>query len=222
VKSALVANQTLEPTQIAGFNQFFDDTNGTKAQRGGAGLDARVTNNLYAGLEASERDLEVPVFSEVSQVIRAKQKEQLYRGYLYWLPHANWAVRGEYRFEKFSRDPATAGGNPSRIETFSTPLSLNYFNSSGILANFTATYVRQALQRPGPSINNDVSGFVMLDAVLGYRIPNRRGIFSLEGRNLLNNEDSSFRNLNFQVSEQFYSQRFTPGRTFFLRLTLNF
>jgi tetratricopeptide (TPR) repeat protein len=31
VKRALIADQTIEPTQIAGFNQFFDDLNGTKA-----------------------------------------------------------------------------------------------------------------------------------------------------------------------------------------------
>ena len=30
VKSALAANQTLEPTQVAGFNQLFDDINGTR------------------------------------------------------------------------------------------------------------------------------------------------------------------------------------------------
>ena len=30
VKPALIANQTLEPTQVAGFNQLFDDTNGTR------------------------------------------------------------------------------------------------------------------------------------------------------------------------------------------------
>ena len=29
VKPALVNNQTLEPTQVAGFNQLFDDPNGS-------------------------------------------------------------------------------------------------------------------------------------------------------------------------------------------------
>lgn len=223
VKSALVANQTLEPTQVAGFNQFFDDTNGTRTRRKGVGLDARVTNDVYGGLEASERDLEVPIFSELRRNVNSivEQKEQFYRAYLYWLPHPNWAVRGEYQFEKFVRDPATAESGPSRIETLSAPLSLSYFNPHGIFAKFETTFVRQELKRGTASTNAGVSDFFLLDAVLGYRFPNRRGILSLEGRNLLD-EDFFFRNLNFQVSEQFYNQRFTPGRTFFLRLTLNF
>ncbi len=39
LKPALANNQTLEPTQIAGFNQFFDDVNATKSTRYGFGLD---------------------------------------------------------------------------------------------------------------------------------------------------------------------------------------
>ena len=39
VKPLLVNNRTLEPTQVAGFNQFFDDINGTEAWRYGAGID---------------------------------------------------------------------------------------------------------------------------------------------------------------------------------------
>jgi hypothetical protein len=36
VRRQLVSNQTLEPTQISGFNQFFDDVNGARAWRYGA------------------------------------------------------------------------------------------------------------------------------------------------------------------------------------------
>ena len=40
VKPALIASQTIQPTQVAGFNQFFDDINGTRSWLYGAGLDA--------------------------------------------------------------------------------------------------------------------------------------------------------------------------------------
>ena len=40
LKRTLITNQTLEPTQVAGFNQFFDDINGTDALRYG-GLSIR-------------------------------------------------------------------------------------------------------------------------------------------------------------------------------------
>ena len=39
VKGPLSTNRTLEPTQVAGFNQFFDDDAGTVARRFGIGSD---------------------------------------------------------------------------------------------------------------------------------------------------------------------------------------
>ena len=147
VKSFLVANQTIEPTQVAGFNQLFDDVNGTKARRMGIGLDARIASNLYGGIELSRRNLEVPQFTEqgtTSTDNTEKQQERLYQAYLYWVPHPHWAVRGESRFEKFTR--AEESFDPAQIETLSTPVSLKYFHPSGILTNFTTTYIRQELK----------------------------------------------------------------------------
>ncbi|SFO36937.1 FecR family protein [Nitrosospira briensis] len=222
VKSFLIANQTIEPTQVAGFNQLFDDVNGTKARRKGIGLDARVAANLYGGLEVSARDLMVPQFIGDEPAREQKQEERLYYAYLYWVPHPYWAIRGESRFEKFMRAPAELGvADPNRIETLSAPVSFNYFNPSGIFATFTTTYVRQELRRTESSAQRTVDdNFVLLDAVLGYRFPNRRGIVSLEGRNLLD-QDFFFKSTNFQ-SNEITAPRFIPSRTFFLRLTLNF
>ncbi|MEP6879448.1 MAG: TonB-dependent receptor, partial [Nitrosospira sp.] len=222
VKSALIANQTIEPTQIAGFNQLFDDLNGTRTQRMGIGLDTHAAKNIYGGFEVSARDLEVPLVSDdLSLAYTQKQKEKLYRAYFYWLPHPHWAIRGEPQLEKFTRGALSAGPAPSLIETFSTPVSVNYFNPNGIFSKFTATYVRQKLERGTISDNTGDSDFLMLDTSIGYRLPKRRGLLSLEGRNLLD-QDFSFRNINFQNAQPFYNQRFSPGRMFFLRLTLNF
>jgi Flp pilus assembly protein TadD len=225
VKPALVASRTLEPTQVAGFNQFFDDVSGTRARRMGVGLDARIADKLYGGFEVSARDLDVPVLSLTSWSLSriVKQQEKLYRTYLYWLPHPHWALRGELQFEKYTQARASAirASDPYLIETLSAPLSLNYFGPSGIFAKLMSTYVQQEVNRR--SLQNQGSNdFFLLDATIGYRLPNRRGIISLEGRNLLNQE-FFFRNINFQQAEQtFYNQRYSPSRTFFLRLTLNF
>ena len=225
VKPALIANQTLEPTQVAGFNQLFDDANGTKTRRKGIGLDAHISKNVYGGIEVSARDLDVPGFSRPPTIPAftlskiEEQQEKLYRAYLYWLPHINWALRGEPVFEQLSR-AADPTNNISQIETLSIPLSVNYFNSYGIFAKSTGTYVRQDVQRPNTSLNQGVHDFFLLDATIGYRLPNRRGIFSLEGRNLLD-QDFFFRTQSFQVIDPGLP-RYTPARTFFVRLTLNF
>ncbi len=226
VKSALVANQTLEPTQVAGFNQLFDDLNGTKARRMGVGLDTYFSQNIYGGLEVSERDLKVPFVDGSTLALLAKeyQQERLYRTYLYWLPHSYWTVNGEFQFEEYTRNAAIVGGDadkPFRIQTLSAPLAINYFHPSGIFGKFTVTYIRQNLKRLVVSTLRDgVDDFVLFDAAVGYRLPNRRGILSLEGRNL-GNENFFYRNVNFQLNEAI-TPRFIPTRTFFARVTLNF
>ncbi len=52
VKRTLVSNQTIEPTQVAGFNQFFDDPEGTTAWRYGIAVDQTFSRDLHAGAEA--------------------------------------------------------------------------------------------------------------------------------------------------------------------------
>ena len=220
VKSFLITSQTLEPTQVAGFNQLVDDVNGTQALRKGIGLDARVANNVYSGLEMSTRDLEFPVTGSNAE----KQHERLYLAYLYWMPHPHWTLRGEYRFENFFRDKKTSR-DANAIKTLSTPLSLNYFNPLGIFSSITATYVNQHLERiegqKEKATNTTRSeDFFLLDAVLGYRFPKRKGLITLEGRNLLN-EHFSFRSYNLQFNE-ISTPRFIPTRTFFVRFTVNF
>ncbi|AEJ00139.1 TonB-dependent receptor [Nitrosomonas sp. Is79A3] len=225
VKSALIANQTLEPTQVAGFNQMFDDPNGTRSRRMGVGLDSSFSKNIYGGIEASDRDLKVSfVNSDMRILANEQQQERLYRSYLYWLPHARWAVNGEFQLEQFSRAAIEIGGSekPYQIHTLSAPLTINYFHPDGIFSRFSTTFVQQDLKRlAGSSLKEGNDGFVLFDAALGYRLQNRRGILSLEGRNL-SDENFFYRSYNFQVNEMITSSRFIPTRTFFVRLTLNF
>ncbi|HED16032.1 MAG TPA: tetratricopeptide repeat protein, partial [Gammaproteobacteria bacterium] len=62
LKRPFLQNQTIEQTQIAGFNQFFDDTNGTEATRYGLGLDKKLNDQLYIGAEVTWRDITKIIF----------------------------------------------------------------------------------------------------------------------------------------------------------------
>lgn len=216
IKSALVADQSLEPTQVAGFNQLFDDTNGTKAQRKGIGIDIRTLNNIYTGIEVSARKLDVPHFPDLVFTNFEKRQEEIYRAYLYWLPHLNWAIRGEPQFEKHT----SKEGSIDQIETFGLPLNIAHFNSNGFFTNVTGTYLWQNVKRHDPDIKPGGHDFFMFDTTLGYRLPKRRGIISLEGRNLLD-QHFIYRSYNFQPNEYRVSQ-YIPTRTIFMRVTLNF
>ncbi len=224
-KSHLIAQQTLEPTQVAGFNQFFDDRNGTSARRMGAGLDYHATQTLYGGIEASKRELRTETSIKLGT-------EYLYRSYLYWTPHPHWAIKGEFQFERYKRayeNTITTNEVPIRIHTLSAPISVEYFHPSGLFSGITGTFVEQDLTRKGDlgkernpkRTNSGIDAFFLLDAILGYRLPNRRGILSLEGRNLLD-ESFYYRNINNFDQSKPINSRFIPERTFFARLTLNF
>lgn len=222
VKPALVVDQTLEPTQIAGFNQFFDDFNGTRARRKGIGLDSHLTKTLDGGVEASFRDIEIPVFSQTAALSTIEdQQEKFLRAYLYWAPYANWALTAEYRFETFERDAGNVADTPVRIDTASAPLGIHYFIGSGFFAEFTATYVRQEVERPaGSARRGGTDTFPLFDAALGYRLPNRRGILSVEAKNLFD-EEFLFGEVNPRTSQP-NTPRFIPDRTMLVRLTLYF
>ena len=218
IKTPLITNQTIEPTQVAGFNQIFDDPSGTKSSRIGIGIDTYLGKKIFGGIELSSRNLQVPIHSlDNINFSFEDQKEKLYRIYLYGTLHQNWAVKSEMQFEQFSR--AEAGTAPHEIDTLSTPVGINYFNSSGLFANLTGTFVRQEVSRMKPE-NEGTENFFLLDAVLGYRFPNRAGIFSIEANNILD-QNFLFRNINFFTSEPI-NPRFVPTRTIFARMTINF
>src|SRR6478672_10330017 len=59
LKRTLVTDQTLEPTQVAGFEQFFDQVDGSSYWRYGVGIDQKL-RDLLVGAEYSQRKIEVP------------------------------------------------------------------------------------------------------------------------------------------------------------------
>ena len=215
IKAPLATNQTIEPTQVAGFNQLFDDINGTKSRRIGIGLDAHYENKLFSGFEISTRDLSYPISSD-SRHSFTTQKEDLYQGYLYGIFHKNWSAKSEVRFEAFSRPSL----EPQQLETLSIPTGIDYFNPQGFFANLIGTYVHQKVDRSEKRVNEGIENFFLVDTSAGYRFPNRRGILSLEARNLFD-ENFLFQDINFHSSQTTVS-RFVPSRTIFARITLNF
>jgi tetratricopeptide (TPR) repeat protein len=201
VKRTLVSNQTIEPTQVAGFNQFFDDPEGTTAWRYGIAVDQTFSRDLHAGAELSRRDLRVP-FTDLSgptpQILEVDWREEVGRAYVYWTPHPWWGLSLEYYFERLRRDPAFVGEEEiRRVRTHRVPVGINFFHPSGVTVRLQATYVNQHGEFGDP-VSGTVSGgdqFIVVDAAVAYRLPRRWGLVSLEVKNLF---DRRFR---FQESD---------------------
>jgi hypothetical protein len=172
-KRSTLFNQTIEPTQVAGFNQFFDDFTETKSERWGVGIDHRFSSFLTGGVEVSQRHLKVPPVED-------RWKESLYRAYLQLTPHSRWAVEIEYSREKF--DNSESAG-PLDTDTQTIPFSVSYFSPSGFFAKLRASYLKQKVALDSGS---DSDSATFLDLNLGYRLPRRLGILEVQFQNMLN------------------------------------
>jgi len=131
-------------------------------------------------------------------------------------------LSAEIDIESFTRENRVPIAGPSRIKTIRLPVEARYFASSGLFARLGASYVRQQVT-PGESVSYDRThdNFAILDAAIGYRLSNRRGIVSLEANNVLD-ERFLYQDLSFLSSEPVNDPRYIPSRTILLRLTLSF
>ena len=201
IKRQLVVDQTIEPTQIAGFNQFFDDYNGSVAQLYGVAVDATLTDGLYGGVEFTRRNL-----TQASEIV-----EENYRSYIDWNPNSNWSFNAEYIFERDRLD--------FKLETTQIPLTLRYFGHKGFWSQFCVTSVWQEQHGSNYRLTDN---FKIVDVAIGYRLPKRRGTISIEFGNLFD-EDFRFKDASFKTSDKFsVIQPFLPSRTILARIALNF
>lgn len=220
VKRILVADQTIEPTHIAGFNQFFDDVNATEQELYGIGVDHKFSAHIYGGLEYYFRDLNRPILKSTSAVWE-NWDEDVFRSYFYWTVHRELVVGLECEYQKFQADIIEAVNVPEEMETFKIPINVSYHHPLGGFGRLVTTYVDQevvSLEIPDESLHDD---FVLVDIAAGYRLPKRYGIISAEIRNLF---DQNFNYLDDakRSSQTFIAPLYHPERTFMLRLTLSF
>ncbi len=225
VKSNVVAQQTIQPTLVAGFNQIYDDFNGTKANQAAVGADLKLRSDLTIGVEAIYRDISAPqIDNDVgdSDVLVQDASEGLAQAYVYWTPTDRIAVSFALRGGRYRAHDDDAVSVPQDIDSVLAPLSVRYFDPSGFFALAGVQYVGQSVTLDdGPGRESTQWGDSWLvDAAIGYRLPNRRGIVSLDLNNILDQsihwQDDSFRS-----SEQ-QNRRFIPERSAMIRLNLNF
>ena len=177
VKRSALFNQTLEPTQVAGFNQLFDDPTRAKSERWGVGIDHRFSPVFTGGVEISQRNIRFPVTGPGN--INQHWEESLYRAYLQMTPHPRWAVEVEYSRENFNNFKSFG---PFDTDTQNIPFSVSYFDPSGFFAKLRASHLNQKV---GLDTGSDNDSATFLDLSLGYRLPRRLGILEVQLQNML-------------------------------------
>jgi tetratricopeptide (TPR) repeat protein len=214
LKRTLITDQTIEPTQVAGFNQFFDDNNATDAWLYGGAIDQKFTESIFGGAEYTYRNLQTPYFA--TDVEQARWHENIFRAYLFFTPYEWLALTAEYQYEDFDREEDHAEGAKD-VETHYFPLGINFFHPSGLSVLLKGTYIDQhgKFERQGTlgTFENGSDDFWLVDAAVRYRFPKRYGFFTVGATNLF---DEDFEHFDNDVD----NPRIQPDRTFFARVTL--
>lgn len=224
LRRTLISEQTIEPTQVGGFNQLFDDVSGTDAWTYGVGIDHKFHKNFFGGIQFFRRDLDVPykslnLITGNAEFRRTDWDESIGNIYFYWVPHPWFAFKTEYRYEKFDRGNEFPGTEEIvDLETSQLSLGCNFFHPNGLFAGLTTSYIDQEGEfghpKYPPTVKDD-DDFWVVDARIGYRMPNRLGFVSLELKNLF---DEKFKYQDIDPT----NPRIVPERQIFGRLTLAF
>ncbi len=225
LKQSLFSDQTLEPTQLAGFNQLYDDFNGDASSLFAAAIDYTWPMSFFTGFQFSRRDIDKVNFSRgvnneiLSVTLKHHRQSDAYKGYLNWMITSNFSLTTEYIYEKDS----SYNSESEFLITQKVPLAVKYFNPNGLFAHLGMTYIKQ---NDNFSTNADVSGsFIVADAAIGYRLPKRLGLVSLEVRNLLNKHFKYNDKWRIEQADPFQmgrQQEFIPTRTVFARILFNY
>ena len=215
LRRTLSSNQTLEPTQVAGFNQFFDDFDLTEADDYGLAIDQKISPQLFAGLEYFYRDISVPQYGlgPNGETIDVPWEDKMASAYLLWTPSSALSLSAKYFYEEYLRDPQQGVMN---LTSKRAPLELRYFAGGGFDLRLTLTHIEQQGEFTGvlgDQLKPGKDSIWLTDAALNYLLPQRRGSVSL---NLNNIFDKSYQYFEIDLS----NAHIQPERNIFIKLTL--
>jgi tetratricopeptide (TPR) repeat protein len=211
----------LEPGQVAGFNQFLFGAPTDISTVTGLAVDGRISARVFVGAELLNRAVEsslVP-FPGSTFALPANFSERSARTYLYWTPREDVSFNAQYLAERVHADPATPLAL-THVRTQRLPLEARYFSANGLSAGLRASRFHQQGEflPTGDPTEAAIPGedrFWLVDASVGFRLPNRRGVLSFNVDNLFN-EDFRFQDLDPE------NPSILPERTAYFRFTLSF
>ncbi len=221
VRPALMADQSLEPAQILGQGQVYNDVVSTIAQVRSLAIDYLPTPLAHAGVEVTHRKLRDPYEKQSATPYFSRPTEDRLTVHGRMGFGRGVSIGLEWTEERYRRPPADADLNFTARELRSrlVPLDARWFIGKGVVLGATVTRVRQEITsdylNPGQA---PTSEFTLVDASIGYRLPARAGFISLDVRNAFDRR-FEYQDVNF-LSAVPLVPRFLPARSVFARLVL--
>jgi tetratricopeptide (TPR) repeat protein len=205
--------QTIEPSQVSGFNQLFQIAQGAEIKLYGVGVDAQLTNRLSAGADFTRKNMSEPWNTLDGEDFIINSDHDLAHIYLHWAATDRLGMR-----IGLEKDYFTQKISPQKLNTRRVPIGINYYWPFGLFLKAEAIYINQEITQ---FVNvNDREDFWNFDVVTGYRLPKRYGKFELIIKNLLD-EKFDYYDAGFHVDES-ATPSYWPDRQVFARFSLNF
>ena len=205
VRRPFVASQTIEPTQVAGFNQFFTgfaafygDIEGTKTRSAGIALDHKFSSSSFAGIETTYRELAVPSIGFPDAIWRESTGHvylyNLYSGVSDHSSASHWraATSMECDYELINRPLAFTGAEGIvELKTIKVPIALRVFTPVDVSIRLATTYVEQKGRfslAEGFEIFPEEDHAWITDLSIDYQLPRRLGALSIGAKNLFDSK----------------------------------
>jgi hypothetical protein len=211
--------------QLAGFSQLLLGSAADSVFGRGLGIEHELSSRLFVGWQADLREIDRVVMVALgpgpSTASEVELSERVQTAYLLWAPHDRLSISARYEHGRYRNANEVFGYRQMTTERL--PLEIRYFGRSGLTAGARITAVSQqglfATPAPPPALlpllTPGHDRFSILDAFIGYRLPNRRGLLSLNADNLLD------RQFQFQDVDSTNPSLF-PERLMSFRFTLAF
>ena len=221
--------QTLEPTQVAGFNQLFEETGGSRARSYGAGVDHEFGSRLFGGISYLRRDLTIPEgacdfedpfsgcgFQSATHIEERESRDEYWNAYLSAPLGKRLAAGVEYLRDERDFDfthISPLGLFQDFIRTERIRPQIRLYLPSGFFAGLSGTrYDQEVHQFDDLTTSTRMvvdAHFWIEDLQIGYRLPKRYGSVILEARNLTDRE--------FPFFERTLQETVVPARAVSLR-----
>jgi outer membrane receptor protein involved in Fe transport len=187
-----IKEQTIEPTQFMGFNQIFDDPQGTTAKQLAFALDHRLSETTRWGWESMARRMTITTatLGEVTgctNICRYRALENIHQLHLNQRLGTRWALN------------TALGWNPYRIDTTGVPLNIPgqlrtaqasakalYFHPQGWSSYFQVRQVRQRALYFNDLAPDGRTRFTLVDLGLRYQTPQRQLSVLIDVLNVFN------------------------------------
>lgn len=189
LKQPILAEKTIEPTHISGFNQFYDLDDRTDTKRIGVGLDYKPLSSLFVGIEGSDSDFVRYIFSNTGTSQTNKLSQKNYVAYINWILHPNHSLSINYSEDIFNREyilgTSTNSFNPVYINTKTVPLTYNFITRRSnikIVINYVDQWV--AYNSNAVALEKHKDKFFTLDLFYKYQT-SKKSSFNIGIKNAL-------------------------------------